>query len=148
LGVGYTSSFFGDQHRLEDGQYHLPSQEYVTHCAAGFTLSSIPDQRVARYRERVLEWATWGCFPVTFVLMSIATMLIATDRQKMRLEVDAGVTVGIVMSLGAACAGLCMAGAKDDRVGLLGWLAVWSAFARECIANGALLAMVMKNARV
>lgn len=133
---GYTSSSSDDQ--------HLPgsAQGYSTY----YTLPSITDQRAARARERALQWATGACFGVAFVLTGIAALLIATGRHKMRLEVDAGVTVGIVTSLGAACAGLCMAGARRDRVGVAGKLAVWSAFAGVCVVNGVLLVLVMGNA--
>ncbi|KAK4249736.1 hypothetical protein C7999DRAFT_39219 [Corynascus novoguineensis] len=63
---------------------------YRAHYAAA--LPSIADQRVARYRERVLRWATGACFATAFVLMGIAAMLVAAGRHKMRLEVDAGRT--------------------------------------------------------
>ncbi|KAL1844154.1 hypothetical protein VTJ49DRAFT_3810 [Mycothermus thermophilus] len=50
------------------------------------------DQRaVALFRDRVLFWATWGCFAVAFVLAGIAAVLIKTGKHKMRVEVDAGV---------------------------------------------------------
>ncbi|KAK4150710.1 hypothetical protein C8A00DRAFT_45959 [Chaetomidium leptoderma] len=107
---GYTSS----------SDDHFPSG-YSTHYAA---LPSIADQRIVRYRERVLRWATWGCFGVAFVLMGIAAVLIAAGRNRMRLEVDAGVTVGIMTSLGLACAGFCMMSSRRDKVGLVGRLAV------------------------
>jgi hypothetical protein len=103
---------------------------------------------MARYRERALLWATWGCFGVAFVLMGIAAVLIATGRHKMRLEVDAGVTLGIMTSLGLACAGLCMTGSKQDPVGVCGRLAVWAAFAGVCVVDGVLLVLVMGNARL
>ncbi|KAK3305351.1 SPX domain-containing protein [Chaetomium strumarium] len=115
---------------------------------AAYVLPSIPDQRVARYRERVLLWGTLGCFAASFLLMAIATLLITTGRHKMRLEVDAGATLGIVASLGAACAGLCMTGSRRDKVSLLYRLAVWVAFAGSCVLNGVLLVMVMGNTAI
>jgi hypothetical protein len=112
---------------------------------AAYALPSIPDQQVTLYRERVLLWGTFGCFAASFLLMAIATLLITTGRHKMRLEVDAGATLGIVASLGAACAGLCMTGSRRDKVSLLYRLAVWVAFAGSCVLNGVLLVMVMGN---
>jgi hypothetical protein len=136
---GYTSS--------SEDQIPFPPG-YSAHYAAGtgYALPSIAEQRMARYRERALLWATWGCFGVAFVLMGIAAVLIAAGRHKMRLEVDAGVTLGIMTSLGLACAGLCMTGSKRDRVGVLGRLAVWVAFAGVCVVDGVLLVLVMGNA--
>ncbi|KAL2198205.1 hypothetical protein P885DRAFT_34664 [Corynascus similis CBS 632.67] len=119
---------------------------YRAHYAAA--LPSIADQRVARYRERVLRWATGACFATAFVLMGIAAMLVAAGRHKMRLEVDAGVTLGIVTSLGLACGGLCMTSARRDKLGLLGRLVVWVAFAVVCVGDGILLVLVMGNTRL
>jgi hypothetical protein len=133
VGRGYTSS--------SDDMF-FPSG-YSAHYAA---LPSIADQRVARYRERVLRWATWGCFGTAFVLMGIAAVLIAAGRQKMRLEVDAGVIVGIMASLGLACAGLCMTSTRRDKLELVGRLAVWAAFVGVCLVDGMLLVLVMGNA--
>jgi hypothetical protein len=145
---GYTSS----SSTAEDPLFFPPG--YTAHYAAAgtrygeYVLPSIGEQRMARYRERALLWATWGCFGVAFVLTGIAAVLIATGRHKMRLEVDAGVTLGIMTSLGLACAGLCMTGSKRDRVGVLGRLAVWVAFAGVCVVDGVLLVLVMGNARL
>ncbi|KAK4126705.1 SPX-domain-containing protein [Parathielavia appendiculata] len=141
---GYTSS--------SDEQPFFPPG-YSAHYAAGngygeYALPSLTEQRMARHRERMLLWATWGCFGVAFVLMGIAAVLIAAGRHKMRVEVDAGVTLGIMTSLGLACAGLCLTGSKRDKRGLLGRLAVWFAFAGVCVVDGVLLVMVMGNARL
>jgi hypothetical protein len=132
---GYTSS--SDDQMFPSG--------YSTHYAA---LPSIEDQRVVRYRERVLRWGTWGCYGTAFVLMGIAAVLIVAGRQKMRLEVDAGVILGIMASLGLACGGLCMTSSRTDKLGLVGRLAVWSAFVVVCVADGILLVLLMGNARI
>ena len=144
-GGGYTSSSSSDL-ATNSNPYYLPTSGYATHYADGYALPSIPDQRVARYRERVLQYATWGCFGAAYALMGIAGVLILTGKHKMRLEVDAGATVGIMSSLGAACAGLCMTGSRRDRVGWVGRVGVWMAFAVVCVVNGVLLVLVMGNA--
>ncbi|KAH6617292.1 SPX domain-containing protein [Chaetomium tenue] len=133
---GYTSS--------SDEQMFFPSG-YSTHYAA---LPSVEEQRVVRYRERVLRWGTWGCYGTAFVLMGIAAVLIVAGRQKMRLEVDAGVILGIMASLGLACGGLCMTSSRTDKLGLAGRLAVWSVFVVICVANGVLLVLLMGNAKI
>ncbi len=149
--AGYTSSSSDDQHAHRQS-FFLPSQGYTVHHAAashssaGYTLPSIAHQRVTRSRERVLAYATAGCFAASVVLMGIAAVLIATGRHRMRLEVDAAALVGIVSSLGAACGGLCMAGARHDSLGWVGRLAVWGVFCGVCVVNGVLLVLVMGNA--
>jgi hypothetical protein len=136
---GYTSS--------SDDQQFFPAGFNTHHSTAegGYAPHELADQQVARYRERVLLWATWGCLGVAFVLTGIAAVLVAAGRQKMRLEVDAGVTVGIMTSLGLACAALCMTGSRQGKVGLLGQVAVWAAFAAVCVVDGGLLVLVMGN---
>ncbi|KAK0615029.1 SPX domain-containing protein [Bombardia bombarda] len=147
---------------------------YKAHYAAttsphSITLPSIEQQRMAAYREHMLFWATWACFAVSFVLMGIATILIMTGRHKLRLEVDAGMLLGIVASLGCACAGLGMSLARQDHTQLHhhahgqqqqqpqhtaggrggGWanqLAVWITFATACVLNGMLLVLMVGNA--
>ena len=148
--AGYTSSS-SDDYPHRPRSCFLPSQGYAVHHAAeshsaGYTLPSIAHQRVARSRERVLAYATAGCFAAAVVLMGIAGVLIATGRQRMRLEVDAAALVGIVSSLGAACGGLCMAGARHDSLGWGMRLAVWGVFCGVCVVNGVLLVLVMGNA--
>ncbi|KAK4191122.1 SPX domain-containing protein [Podospora australis] len=118
---------------------------YQPHYAA---LPSIDEQRMAQYRERVLFWGTWGCYAVAFVLMGIATVLITAGRNKKRLEVDAGVTLGIMTSLGLACAAICMAGSRQGSVSWPARLAAWVAFAVVCAANGILLVLVMGNSPI
>lgn len=114
---------------------------YKTYAA----LPSLEDQHLARYRERVLSWGTWSAFGVAYLLMGIAAVLIKTGRHKMRLEVDAGVTLGIMASLGAACAGLGMSMSRQERVGWVATIGVWVGFVAACVMNGVLLVMVVGN---
>ncbi|KAJ6436548.1 hypothetical protein O9K51_10914 [Purpureocillium lavendulum] len=73
----------------------LPYQGYMTHYA----LPSVSEQRAMRYRERALLWGTVGSFIASFVLLGIAGILTSTGKRKLRVEVDAGVTVGIMRRL-------------------------------------------------
>jgi hypothetical protein len=120
---------------------------YRAHYAAA--LPSVEEQRIAHYRERVLFWGAWACYAVAFVLTGIAAVLVVAGRNKMRLEVDAGVTLGIMTSLGLACAALSMACSRRwGRQSLLGRLAVWTTFAVVCVGDGALLVLLMGNTRL
>jgi len=115
---------------------------YKTYRAA---LPSVHEQHLARYRERVLAWGTWACFAASFLLMGIAAVLMQTGRHKMRLEVDAGVTLGIMASLGTACAGLGMTFSRQDHIGWVSVVVVWILFMTACVLNGVLLVMVVGN---
>lgn len=116
---------------------------YKTYYAA---VPSIREQHLIRYREWLLFWGTWACFAASFALMGIAALLIKTGRHRMRLEVDAGVTLGIMASLGSACAGLGMTLARQDQLGWVNVLSVWATFVAACILNGILLVLVVGDA--
>ncbi|CAK7226881.1 hypothetical protein SCUCBS95973_006348 [Sporothrix curviconia] len=115
---------------------------YETHYAA---LPSINDQRISRYRETMLVRGTIGCFAAALVLLGVATILIETGKHKLRVEVDAGVIMGVMASLGFACAALGMSMARHGNVTMASQVAVWVAFAIVCTLNGAVLVLVMGN---
>lgn len=97
---------------------------------------------MARYRERVLLRGSAGCLVASFFLLGVAGTLMATGRRRLRVEVDAGVTVGVMASL-CACAGLGMTLYRRDALPLTHRLAVWGAFAASCLLNGMLLVLVV-----
>jgi hypothetical protein len=129
------------------GSYGYASSEefpvgYEAHYAS---LPSIDDQRMKRYREKVLFWGTVGCYTASIVLLGVAAVLISTGRHRLRVEVDAGVTLGVVASLGCACAALGMNFAREDTMSWINRLTVWLTFALVCVLNGMLLVLVMGN---
>ncbi|KAK0708376.1 hypothetical protein B0H67DRAFT_648448 [Lasiosphaeris hirsuta] len=127
--------------------YESSNEEFPTGYKAHYAaLPSVQAQSLALYRERVLFWGTWWCFLASYLLMGIAALLIMTGRHKLRLEVDAGVTLGIMTSLGAACAALGMSFSRQDVLGCGAKLAVWTAFMTVCVLNGILLVLVVGNA--
>lgn len=113
---------------------------YTTHYAA---IPSINEQRLTRFRNKVLFHATWACFAAATVLLLITTTLIATGRHKMMAEVDAGVVIGVVTALFSTCAGLAMLLLRTDKVGWIETGFVWLIFAGLCAASGALLVLVV-----
>ncbi|CAK7267857.1 hypothetical protein SEPCBS119000_002764 [Sporothrix epigloea] len=115
---------------------------YKTHYAA---LPSINDQHISRYRETMLVRGTIGCFLAALVLLGVASILIETGKHKLRVEVDAGVILGVVASLGFACAALGMSMARYGNVTMLSQVLVWVVFATICALNGAVLVLVMGN---
>ena len=112
---------------------------YATHYA---TFPSIHDQRFARARERMLFRATIASFAASLALLLVASLLVATGKHKLHIEVDAGATVGIVSSLFFATLGF---GTMLYRSEKLSWLHrgfVGATFAGMCIFNGILLVIV------
>lgn len=119
-----------------------PQFGYATHHA----LPSIGEQEVQRYRDKVLVWATLGCLVFSFALLGIDSVLILTGKHKLRVEVDAGVTVGTMISLFCAGSGLGMMLYRRGPLSLSFKVMVWSAFIASCILNGMLLVLVLGNA--
>ncbi|KAI0386846.1 hypothetical protein F5Y04DRAFT_242503 [Hypomontagnella monticulosa] len=98
--------------------------------------------QVALYRDKILNRTVILSFVVAFILLLVSGVLIATGRHRLRLEVDAGVTVGSVASLFCACMGLGAMLYRRYPVGLMYSLAVWAAFVAVCALNGMLLVLV------
>ncbi|KAI3400152.1 hypothetical protein diail_4384 [Diaporthe ilicicola] len=115
---------------------------YETHWA---TLPSVSDQRMAMYKDRVMFLVTSGLYAMSFLLLGISTVLMLTGRHKLRVEVDAGVTIGSVMSLGCACTALALTMARWDSLGIGNKVVVTVTFATVCVLNGMLLILVMGN---
>lgn len=130
LEVGYASS---DE---------FPTAGYEAHYAA---FPSINDQRMHMYKDRVLFLATSGLFAMSFLLLGIAAVLIFTGRHKLRVEVDAGATVGAVVSLACACTALALTMARWEGLSGVNRAVVTVTFSTACVLNGMLLVLVMGN---
>lgn len=130
LEVGYASS---DE---------FPTAGFETHYA---TLPSISDQRISLYKDRVMFLAISGLFAMSFLLLGIATVLILTGRHKLRVEVDAGATVGAVVSIGCACTALALTMARWESLSGANRAVVAMTFSTACVLNGMLLVLVMGN---
>jgi hypothetical protein len=113
---------------------------YATHYA---TFPSVRDQRFTRARERLYFRATIASFAAAVVLLVVASLLVATGKHKLHVEVDAGATVGVVSSLFFAALGF---GTMLYRQEKLSWMhrgLVGATFAGVCILNGILLVIVV-----
>ncbi|KAM0557150.1 hypothetical protein ACHAPJ_005413 [Fusarium lateritium] len=141
----YSSTTFNSSESDEEAGYAssdgFPTSGYATHYA----LPSLSQQQAHLYREKALFWGTVSAFAGSFLLLIIAGTLISTGRHKLRAEVDAGVTVGVVASLFSACSALGMTLYRHDSLSLPHLLAVWTTFVASCILNGMLLILVVGN---
>ncbi|KAL5614735.1 uncharacterized protein BROUX77_000572 [Berkeleyomyces rouxiae] len=134
-------NYSGDTDDDYTSSEELPTDGYTTHYAA---FPSIVDQRVTRQHDQMFFWVTIGSFLVSFALIAITSALIATGRHKMRLEVEAGVTVGIITSLFSACVGLGIMLTRSDKILLWHHVSLWLAFISVCVLNGMLLVLVVE----
>ena len=140
---GYSSTAIASE---SDEEGYASSEGYpATGYATHYALPSLNEQAAHRYRETVLFWGTIGCFITSLILLAVAGILISTGRHKLRVEVDAGVTVGVVASLFSACTGLGMTLYRRDDLSFLSRLSVWSTFVATCLLNGMLLVLVVGN---
>ncbi|KAI0012571.1 hypothetical protein F4779DRAFT_41059 [Xylariaceae sp. FL0662B] len=105
--------------------------------------STAQDDKVARYRDRILTRSIVFAFAFAFVLLVVPGVLISTGRHRQRLEVDAGVTFGCVVSLFCGCMGLGALLYRRFPVSPLYSLAVWAAFAAVVVLNAMLLVLVV-----
>lgn len=134
-----------DEADLEAGyasSEEFPTAGYEAHYAA---LPSVNDQRIHMYKDRVMFLATSGLFAMSFLLLGIAAVLILTGKHKMRVEVDAGATVGAVVSLGCACTALALTMARWESLSGVNRAVVSVTFSTVCVLNGMLLVLVMGN---
>lgn len=115
---------------------------YEAHYA---TLPSINDQRMDRYKDRVVFLATSCLFAMSFLLLGIATVLVLTGRHKLRAEVDAAATLGSVASLGCGCIALALTMARWEVLGVVNRVVVGVTMCTTCVLNGLLLVLVMGN---
>lgn len=116
-----------------------PTYGYAAHYAA---LPSVEHQRAERLRETVLHRSLVLSYFVAIILTVVAGVLVATGRHRLRLEVDAGVILAVVVSLFAGCMGLGAMLHRQDRLSLMYQTATWAAFTAICLLNGMLLVLV------
>lgn len=140
--TGYSTEHTETEADLDDASSSDFPCGYATHYA---TFPSIRDQRLARSRERLLFISTIASFAAATVLLLVAGLLISTGKHKLRIEVDAGATVGIVSSLFFATLGFGTMLYRSERLSWYHRGIVTAAFVVVCVLNGILLVLVVGN---
>lgn len=148
-GNGQTNGgYFAEQTETdaEDDAYEssndLPTSGYETYYS---TFPSVRDQSNIRHREKLLFRGMVAFFMASFILLLIASTLVATGKHKLLVEVDAGAIVGILSSLFFGAAGLGMSIYTTERLTWLYRTCVGVTFAAVCLFNGMLLLLVVGN---
>ncbi|KAK8114168.1 hypothetical protein PG999_006237 [Apiospora kogelbergensis] len=123
----------------DSSSVEYPTMGYAAHYAA---LPSVEDQRVARFREKVMHRCAILSFLISIVLLVVASVLVATGRHRLQVEVDVGVTLAVVVSLFAGCTGLGSMLYRQDPLSFIYQAVIWFTFIGICVLNGMLLVLV------
>lgn len=130
------SSTDGDELSSDE---ELPREGYRTRHAH----PSVHAQRLQRYRSHILLWATASCLIAAGVLTLVAAVLLFTGKRRRRVEVNAGVSVGVVA---AAFAAVGAVGMEFARGGGWIWRAVVAVVGGSVLVLDAmLLALVLER---
>jgi len=70
-----------------------------------YALPSVSEQKAIRYRGKARLWGTLGSLIASFVLLGIASIIISTGKRKLRVDVNASVTVAAFSPAPDVCLG-------------------------------------------
>lgn len=124
----------------DDSSNEFPSG-YAIHYA---TFPSMEDQRMSAYQDMILFRGSIACYITSLILLFIASILMATGKHKLRIEVDLGVVVAVVTSIFFAILGLASMSYRQKK-GSLSLLLSVVMFIIVCLINGGLLVFVVGN---
>lgn len=140
--TSHPSSTYGTDTDVEED---ASSADFPPGYETHYAFPSTADQKLQRQRDSLLFHSTIGCFVASFLLLLVAGILIATGRHRLRVEVDAGVTVGVVAALFFATMGLSVMLCRWTRCGWIQRTLVAVTFLLVCLVSGMLLVLVMGN---
>ena len=118
---------------------------YATHYA---TFPSVNDQKLLQERKKLLLQGIIGAFAASVLLMVIAGILVATGRNKQRVEVDAGVFTGVAASLLFATMAFAGMLYEHERIATVYRWIVTLTFVVICVLNSFIMAVTMSDTRL
>jgi hypothetical protein len=95
-----------------------------------------PSREITLFRTYV------GCYAIALILLIMSAILKATGRHRAKVEVDAGVIVGVIAALCSAIIGMSLMISREERLSWLHRGIGGSTFLAVCIGSGWLLAVV------
>jgi VTC domain len=95
-----------------------------------------PSHEITLFRTYV------GCYAIAFILLTMSAILKATGRHKAKVQVDAGVIVGVIAALCSAIIGMSLMISREERLSWFHRALGGSTFLVVCIGSGWLLAVV------
>ena len=102
-------------------------------------------QQVHLSHETALFRTYVGCYGIAIALLIVSAILNATGRHRARVEVDAGIIVGVIGALGSAIIGISLMMTREEKLSWLHWILGVSACLMICAGSGWLLAVVGVN---
>jgi heme/copper-type cytochrome/quinol oxidase subunit 4 len=102
-------------------------------------------QQVHLSHEIALFRTYVGCYSIAFILLIMSAILNATGRHRARVEVDAGIIVGVIGALGSAIIGISLMMSREEKLSWLHWTLGVSVCLVICVGSGWLLAVVEWN---
>lgn len=106
---------------------------------------STKHQHAQPSEETVLFRTYVGCYATALVLLVMSAIMKATGRHKAKVQVDAGVLVGVIAALGSATIGISLMISREERLTWLHRALGGGAFLVVCIGSGWLLAIIGGN---
>jgi hypothetical protein len=145
--VGNGAGYFTEQTETDvDDEAYASSSDFPAGYTAHYaTFPSVSDQKLSQRREQLLFQGTVGSFAAAVILLLVSGVLVATGKHKLRIEVDAGVIVGVVASLFFATLGFGTMLYRQERLSWLHRVCVGVTFVAVCVLNGMLLVLVAGN---
>jgi hypothetical protein len=139
-----NNGYFPEQTETDlDDEAHASSSNFPRCYATLYaTFPNISDQNLSQHGENFLFWGTIGSLGAALVLLLLAGILIITGRHGLRIEVDAGVIVGITSSLFFGGLGLGMMLTHREQVGWVHKICVSVTFVVICVLDSMLLVLV------
>ncbi len=127
-----------------------PSAFWPTRSGAGRKLHLplrrvTPRRQVRASHERALFRTYVGCFAIAFVLLIMSAIMDVTGRHKAKVQVEAGIIVGVVAALGLAIIAISLMMSREEKLSWLHRLLGGSAFLVICAGSGWMLAIVGGN---
>ncbi|KAI0205821.1 hypothetical protein F4808DRAFT_180037 [Astrocystis sublimbata] len=142
---GYRSSSDEELARRPRGEGQLRFGHTYSYASSSSSAVAADAKMLSQYQDRMLTRGVIIAYVAAFVLLGVSAILYDAGRRRLRLEVDAGATLGVVASLFCACMGLGAMLYRQSPSGYLYCLAVWAAFVALCALNGGLLVLVARN---
>lgn len=99
-------------------------------------------QPVRSSHENALYRTYVGCYAISIILLIMSAIMKASGRHKAKVQVDAGIIVGVIAALASAIVAVSLMVSREERLSWLHRGLGSTAFLVVCVGSGWLLAVV------